>query len=158
MVYANKLIGSFSPSVNNEEDRARIDSYQWRLVDIEGIPFDFEKAKGKVVLVNFWATWCPPCVAEMPSLQELYDDYGDKVAFLFVTNDAKEKVAPFMEEKGYTLPIFHETSKAPDQLVSRSIPATYLIDKEGNIVIDKVGAANWNSDKVRSTIDALLQK
>ena len=110
------------------------------------------------MFINFWATWCPPCIAEMPDLQELYNDYGEKITFLFVTNEDRETVSSFFTKKEYNLPAYQAIQKAPEQLYSRSIPATYLINKQGEIVINKTGAASWNSKKVRSQIDQLLSE
>ena len=105
-----------------------------------------------------WATWCPPCVAEMPSLQDLYNDYKDQVVFVFVTSEGAEKVTPFMEKNNYNLPIYNMMSKEPDLLSTQSIPTTYLINKKGEIVIKKTGAANWNSTKVRNQLDELIKE
>ena len=147
---------SFSPSVIDANERNSLDDYNWQLKNMKGEDYNFNSAKNKVVLVNLWATWCPDCIAEMPSLQALYNDYSQKVEFLFVTNDSKEKVEAFMSKKGFNFPVYNESSKIPSILYSRSIPATYLISKKGEIVISKINAANWNSDTVRNTIDELL--
>ncbi len=149
-------IFSFSPTTIAVEKRPAIQSYNWKLHGVNTESINFESTKGKVILLNFWATWCPPCIAEMPSLQDLYDDYKDKVAFIFLSNEVDEDLYKFMNQKSYEYPIYRSLSEYPKPLVSKSIPGTYLIDKKGNIVIDKVGAANWNSDKVRETIDKLL--
>lgn len=148
---------SFSPSVTNEAERKSLSSYNWNIKkNNEAESIDFNKFKGKVVLVNFWATWCPPCVAEMPSLQNLYNDYGDKIEFVLLANDEKAKVDAFLRKNAYSMPIYFEESNTPDQFKTSSIPATFLIDKKGNIVIDKKGAADWNSRKTREIIDKLL--
>ena len=66
-----------STLIDNDE-RVKITYSNWKLQSDNNTILDFESAKGEVVLINFWATWCPPCIAEMPSLQELYNDYNDK--------------------------------------------------------------------------------
>ena len=96
-----------------------------------------KKKRGKVICINFWATWCAPFVAEMPSLQSLYDSYGDKVTFLFIANDEVETVDTFMQKRGYTLPIYYVDNEVPTALEHSSIPTTYWIDKSGRIVIKK---------------------
>ena len=130
----------------------------WRLMDDSGQAVNFESLAGEVVLLNFWATWCPPCIAEMPALDALYREYGDRVTFVLVSNESPEVVRKFMERKNYVLPSFTPLSVPPDQLQIRSIPRTFLIDREGQIVIDKTGAANWNGTKVRNQLDALLSR
>ncbi|WP_340077423.1 TlpA disulfide reductase family protein [Leptobacterium sp. I13] len=158
-IWVNKAI-AFSPSVIKEEKRRELKTYEWKLRNIQNEKelLDFSKVEGKVVLINFWATWCPPCIAEMPSLQSLYDDYQEEVVFLFVTFEDVEKVEPFLTKRQYNFPVYQPVTKIPRKLRSRSIPATYLIDKEGKIVIDKKGPADWNSSKVRKQIDELLSK
>lgn len=153
----NKVF-SFSPSIIKEEKREQLSTYNWNLVSQSDEKMDFNTMQGEVILVNFWATWCPPCIAEMPSLEALYKDYGTKIKFVLVANDEARKVDKFMLEKGYTMPVYYEESSTPAQLSSSSIPATYLIDKQGNLVIAKTGSADWNSDKTRKIIDELLVK
>lgn len=156
-IFFNKIL-SFSPSVTSEEDRGSIAGYNWSLEQNNKDRKAFSEYKGEVVLVNFWATWCPPCIAEMPSFQELYVDYHDKVNFLFVSSEDHETVRGFLNRKNYTLPAYRPLSQPPEPLNGSTLPTTYLIDKEGNIVIQKVGAADWNSQSVRNTIDELLAK
>ncbi|MFI1770819.1 TlpA family protein disulfide reductase [Thalassobellus citreus] len=144
-----------SVTVNNEK-LTKIDSYNWNLIDENNNIYNFEEAKGKVVFINFWATWCPPCIAEMPSIQKLYEDYNTKVEFIFITNDYYSEINPFLKKNNYTFKVFRPHEAYPEFFNISSIPRTFLIDKEGNVVIDKNGAANWNSEKVRKTIDSLL--
>ncbi len=148
---------AFSPGVESVEDREQISTYQWNLRGVNTSDINFETLKGKVIFVNFWATWCPPCKAEMPMIQKLYNDYKDKVAFVFVTNENRETVQSFFEKNQYHLPVYNAISIPPKELTkSNSIPASYLIDKSGDIVVYKVGAADWNSRKTRMLIDNLL--
>lgn len=156
-VFVSKII-SFSPTELDVEDQVALSHYNWKLNDKEGNVFDFNDTKGKVVLVNFWATWCPPCVAEMPSLQELYDDYGDKIEFLLVAHDEKEKVQEFLLKQGYDFPIYFERDTTYEMFKSENIPTTYVINSTGKIVIEKTGAADWNSKKTRSFLDKLIKE
>lgn len=157
-VFAYKIL-SFTPFVRAESDQTQLENYQWQLKRVsDNKLLNLEETKGKVVLVNLWATWCPPCVAEMPSLQALYTDYKDKVDFLFVSNEKNEKVFPFMQKNNYSFEVYNPVTEIPDELYSRSIPATYLISRKGKIVIEKKGAADWNSTTVRNTIDKLLSE
>jgi len=154
-VMVNRLL-SFSPTELKLEDQKLISNYRWQLISNEGETLNFEAEKGKVIVLNVWATWCPPCVAEMPSFQKLYDDYGDKVTFLFVAHDEKEKVNAFLTKKGYTLPVYYEKSTTPVAFESRSIPITFVISKTGQIIVSETGAADWNSDAFRVSLDSLL--
>ena len=156
-VFLNRGLALISPSIENKENRATLKSYDWKLKDEDGHIFDFENTKGKVVFMNFWATWCPPCIAEMPNIQELYNDYKDKVVFLFVTSDRYREINAFLDKNNYTFKVYRPLNNESSLFDVPSIPRTFLIDKAGSIVIDKSGASNWNSKKVRTVIDSLLK-
>ena len=104
--------------------------------------------KGKVVFVNYWATWCPPCIAEMPTINELYNKYKDDehVAFIMVDvdNDAP-KASAFMQKHGYNLPLYTQTKQVPDSLMNGTIPTTLVFDKQGKLVYKHAGAADYSS-------------
>lgn len=153
----NRLI-AFSPSEISEEKREELDNYNWRLKGMDGEVYHFNETQGQVAVVNLWATWCPPCIAEMPSFQKLYDDYNDKVNFYFVSSEETEALTAFLQKKGYTLPIFQPMSMSPEILQSYSLPTTYVISKTGEIVVNKTGAANWNDDNFRELLDRLLKE
>jgi thiol-disulfide isomerase/thioredoxin len=139
-----------------KEDQVYLNDFNWQLQDRKGQEVNLKTFKGQVIVVNLWATWCPPCVAEMPSFQKLYNDYGDKVIFLFIANDDPDKVDRFLAKNGYELPVFFQTSSAPEAMSSNALPTTYIINSKGSIVASKVGAADWNSNRVRSLLDDQL--
>ena len=148
---------AFSPSIESVKETEKLDTYNWSLNGLNTESLNFNKLEGKVVFVNFWATWCPPCRAEMPMIQKLYNDYNDKVVFIFVTAESKGTVETFFNKNNYNLPVYNSVTMPPAKFTeTNSIPATYLIDKKGNIRINETGAANWNSDKVRNLLDTLL--
>jgi len=151
-VFVSRLF-AFSPSIESEDKREVLSDYNWQLADLEGNPIDFNQYKGKKIVLNFWATWCPPCVAEMPSMQALYNDYKDKAVFLFVANDDDEAIQKFLTKGNYAIPVYRELTLAPKLLQTNSLPTTYIINEKGEIVIDKTGAADWNSDKVRALLE-----
>lgn len=150
-VFLNKII-SFSPSEISEDDRESLKNYNWVLMNEKGDDINFNQSKDKVVIINYWATWCAPCIAEMPSLQELYTEFKDDVDFYFVTNDDPQKVNTFMAKNDYDMPSYRQRSQAPQLLQSSSLPTTYVISKTGEIIMKKIGSANWSSDKVKNTI------
>ncbi len=112
--------------------------------------------KGKVIFINYWATWCPPCIAEMPSLQYLYNEYKDKVVFLFITSDSQKKVTDFYQTKQLMLPTYQLKKTLPKEINSNSLPTTYIIDKQGRIVLETTGASDWSSEKVKSLLDSVI--
>ncbi|MFK5878116.1 MAG: TlpA disulfide reductase family protein [Flavobacteriaceae bacterium] len=143
------------PSI--DDDGAVVANFDWKLKGINTADYDFESAKGKVVFINFWATWCPPCRAEMPSIQKLYTDYGDKVEFVFLTNEMEsDKVNSFLDKNKYSLPAFNSYTNPPKEFNVSAIPATFILNKEGKIVMHAVGAVDWNSDNFRKILDELL--
>lgn len=156
-VFLQKGIALFGPSLESSDDLKKIADYNWLLKDENQEAYNFQSAKGKVVLVNFWATWCPPCIAEMPSMQKLYNDYKDKVEFLFVTSDDFTEVNTFLNENNYTFEVYQPAIQYPEYFDVTTIPRTFLINQSGQIIIDESRSANWNSDKVRMTIDNLLK-
>lgn len=138
------------------DKRETLEDYHWNLVDLNGNQFNFENTRGKVVLVNFWATWCPPCVAELPSMDRLHDAYKDQVVFAFVANDKKDKIQSFLAKREFNLPVYFEASRTPNVLVSRSIPATFILDKSGAIVVREIGAAQWDSEETKELLNQLV--
>ena len=147
-----------NPAIENVDDQQQLSKfdYEWKLVSAEGKQVELSDFSGKVILINYWATWCPPCIAEMPSLQNLYNDYQDKIVFIFLTNDDKSKVDAFIKKRDFTLPVFYQASNAPSKLSTNSLPTTFLIDQNGKILIEEVGASDWNGTSMRAILDKLL--
>src|SRR5690606_9255407 len=125
--------------------------------DLQGNKINLSQSQNKVAIINIWATWCPPCVAEMPSFQKLYNDYGNHVDFYFVSNENAEILKRFIEKNNYTFPVHQPLENEPDALSSKVLPTTFVLDKNGKIVVNRTGAANWNSKEFREQLDILLQ-
>lgn len=146
-----------SPTAINQTGRVKLTS---NVISLKGVinanNTNIKDLEGKVVFINYWATWCPPCRAEMPSLNRLYTDYKDKIAFVFITNESNEDVSPYFEKYGFNFPTYNVTSGVPKELTTSSIPATFILDKQGRLALEKFGPADWNTDKVRETLDNLL--
>ena len=154
-VLVNKIF-SFNPTQLEKENSVTLTNYNWQLTDANGDIANLLDFKNKVVVINIWATWCPPCVAEMPEFQKLYSDYKNKVSFLFIAQDQKIKVDNFLAKKGFDLPVYYENSKTPKALESKSIPKTFIISKNGQLVIAETGVANWNGTVTRNLLDKLI--
>lgn len=115
--------------------------------------------RGKVVFLNFWGSWCPPCVAEMPGIQKLYEAKGKDVAFVLITmKDKPEKFVPFLQEHRYSMPVYEANSLLPKVLIPGSFPTTYIINKKGEVVLKEIRSADWNSLQVNELIDKLLKE
>lgn len=115
---------------------------EFSLTDQNGLSHSISQYRGKVIFLNFWATWCGPCREEMPYIQELYHAYGENqgdVVFLGVSNPGgqetdKEGVISFLEDNGYTFPtVFDETGDVYAYYGISAFPTTFMIDREGNV-------------------------
>jgi thiol-disulfide isomerase/thioredoxin len=148
-----------TPGLMNEENQEILSDldYGWVLAWDQNEPFYFSNARDEVVFLNFWATWCAPCVAELPEIQKLYEKYGDRVAFMLVTNESPEVVKAFMEKHGYVLPVFYMGTTPPQALAHNSLPTTFIISRDGKVVTRKKGAAKWNSRATEKIFEGLLK-
>ena len=128
------------------------------LADLNGLPVGtLSEFRGKVVFLNIWATWCPPCVAEMPDLQRLYDRVqNEHLVYIFLSSDEDpETVRHFMGKRDLKLPVYFPASPLPYSLRTRVIPSTFIIDHEGRIVMQKEGMAKYNTRSFRSALKEL---
>lgn len=118
--------------------------------DGDGKTIDISKQKGKVLFINFWATWCPPCIAEMPSITKLKAEIGDKdILFLMVDVDNNyQKSKEFMDNHKYNLPVYSPAGPIPSDLLSGSIPTTVIVDKEGRVVGRHEGGGDYSRSEV----------
>lgn len=132
------------------------EDWDFRLIDYQGNTVSLSELKDKPVFLNFWATWCPPCIAELPSIQNLYNQFHDKVHFVFISNEEPEVVNRFMKDKGYSLPLYALAGPVPDAFETSTIPTTYVISKSGRLVLYKTGAANWDSRKTIRIMEQLV--
>jgi thiol-disulfide isomerase/thioredoxin len=115
--------------------------------------------KGKVVFVNFWATWCPPCRAEMPSLNALYNQLkdDDRFVFLFINeDDDMNKAKAYLERSSYSLPLMKRVGPVPDEIYSGTLPTTIVLDKKGQVVLKEEGLANYNTKAFIDQLKSLL--
>ena len=125
-----------------------VPAFDFTLTDQYGNEHTLSDYKGKVVFINFWATWCPPCKKELPDIEALYNEYNlnqNEVVFLGITNPStdeypnnqdvgKEEIKDFLDENGYTFPtLFDETGEVLKNYSISAFPTTFIIDKEGNI-------------------------
>jgi len=118
----------------------------WTLLGADGKAFDWSKVGGRLILVNIWATWCPPCRAELPSLASLAanERLKDKLVVLCVSTDDKpEALKSFLDRQKLDLPAFF-APELPSDYVTEGIPATFLLDSDGTLIGSEVGAARWD--------------
>jgi len=144
---------------SNDTLKLTENDYLWQLKSITGEDVNLLKFKEKVLFINFWATWCPPCVGEMPGIQNLFNEFknNEAVQFIILTNEDPEKVKTFLKKYNYTLPFFTSIYKTPDVFETNTIPATYVISSDGKIVVKEFGAANWDGEKSINLIKKLIK-
>jgi len=130
--------------------------YKWNYKTLQGEAVNFESHKGKVVFLNFWATWCPPCVAEFPAIEDLYTQYGNEVEFILISNESASVVESFVQKEAHKAPVYIKNDPFPPLLSPKAFPTTYVISKSGKIVLEKTGAAKWNSESVKTIINKLI--
>ena len=112
---------------------------------------------GEVVFLNHWGSWCGPCRMEMPSIQKLYDKYGDKVKFVMIASERRPGAhVPYIEKEGFTFPVYVMNSPISTEIKAKGFPTTIVLDKTGKIRTNDVGAADWNSPNVHAFLDELL--
>ena len=128
--------------------------------DINGQEVSLSAQRGKVVLVNVWATWCPPCRREMPSMQRLYEKFkGKNFEILAVSIDSEEReaVAPFMRKMNLTFPALLDPGETIRSLYGiTGVPESFIIDKQGILVKKIIGPINWATPEVFQFIQDLL--
>jgi peroxiredoxin len=120
--------------------------------DLNGVKVSLAAYRGKVVMVNIWATWCPPCRQEMPSMQRLYEKFkGENFEILAVSIDSegREAVAPFMRKMNLTFPALLDPGETIRPLYGiTGVPESFIIDKKGIVVEKIIGPANWATPEV----------
>lgn len=127
--------------------------------DEKGNTITLAELKGKVVFINFWATWCPPCIAEMPSiasLKETFKDHKDLVFLMVDVDNNLKKSMKFMSKEKLDLPVHVPASSIPSTLLGSSIPTTVIIDKKGEIVVRAEGGRDYTNPKIIAALKELL--
>jgi len=145
------------PVIEPLSQRAPLFEYR----SLDGNVHRLSELKGKVVVIDFWGTWCPGCVEEMPTLQRLYEVYrsNPRVAFVIVSqNDTPAKVKAFVEKNHLTMPIYYIGSNPPPKPLSPSAwPATYFLAPDGMLRGVHLGGADWSDISVQKYIEHLKQ-
>lgn len=150
--------GIFRPDVSVEETDFIKAEFNMPLITLDGNRTNLREFEGKTIFLNFWATWCPPCIAEMPNIQKLYTDFQDAEDIVFVMlslDEDPEKARAFMERKEFTMPVYFLAGRQPGVYNSTVVPTTYVISPDGYIVTEKRGMANYNTTSFREFLSGL---
>ena len=132
----------------------------FNLKDQYGVVHSLENYKGKVIFLNFWATWCPPCKKEMPDVENIYKEYGENkkdVVILGVNSEKENEVKKFLKDKGYTFPtLIDENSEVMRKYFIQAFPTSFVIDKEGNVYGYVMGGLT--KEQIKQVIEEVLKK
>ena len=160
-------IGLFQPDVSLKNEKM-LDS-QTILKEKTGVLFKDETGnvinlsdlKGKVVFINFWATWCPPCIAEMPSINKLQEKFKDNKDFIVLMVDADnqpDKSIKFMTKRSYNLKVFTPASQIPTEFLGNALPTTIILNKKGKTVFKHEGGADYTNQEFIKFVEILLKE
>lgn len=145
----------FLPKGNGASSTA---DYGWKYFNLDDSKVEFSKFKGKTVFVNVWATWCPPCVKEMPSIARLAANPRLKdVAFVCVSVDEETStVRNFLRGKDWPM-TFLRAHSLPDAFQTEGIPATFIVAPDGKVVFSEVGGMEWDSPENVERLEGLAR-
>ena len=152
-------IGWFKAEIKKEGIEKFPLAATFNFTNTNGITASTADLSGKVIFVNFWASWCPPCRAEMPSIVALYRKLknDNRYVFLFMNeDDDKTKATQFLEKNQYNIPLYNRAGNVPTEIFNGSLPTTIVINKEGKIVLKHEGMAGYNTDGFIKQLKELL--
>ncbi|MDR2204942.1 MAG: TlpA family protein disulfide reductase [Flavobacteriaceae bacterium] len=156
-----KIRDSFFP-IAEIENAVKISDADFDL-DLKGINVPNTNLKtlrnNKLIFLNFWGTWCPPCREEWPTIQKLYESQNTKVDFVLVAmQDEEQDVREFLKKNNYTVPVYIAESPLSDKILPKIFPTTFLLDKTGRILLKEDGSKDWNSKSVHEFINAFVKE
>ena len=144
------------PDISDIESFTKAE-YSLPFYNLNGEQKNLGDFKDSVVFLNIWATWCPPCLEEMPSIQRLYDKVKNTgIVFILISPEEEEIINNYLKKEGYTFDVYLLKEDLPEVFYSGQIPTTYIIDKEGNIVYTHIGYAIWDDESVVKFLEKLI--
>jgi thiol-disulfide isomerase/thioredoxin len=152
-------VGLFKAEIKKDGIENLPENASFSFTDASGKLATTTDLKGKVVFINFWASWCPPCRAEMPSLNELYKKLKDdnRFVFLFINeDDDKTKAIEYLKKNGFAIPLYSRAGDVPSEIFSGTLPTTIVLNKDGRIVMNHTGMAGYNTDGFLKQLKELL--
>jgi thiol-disulfide isomerase/thioredoxin len=125
------------------------------ITDLNGVEIPLKKFEGKVIFLSFWATWCAPCIKEMPSIDSVSSKFEDEVVFILASNEEVENIRQFKEKRPFKLNYVH-IKTSPESLGVYALPATFIFDKNGDLAFEEFDSRNWNSEESFALIKNIL--
>ncbi len=120
--------------------------FDWEIKNLDGAEFDMAAMKGKVVFLTFWSPDCLACLAELPSIQDLYEKMPN-VEFVGISMGDSEELRDCVEARGITFPVYTLAGERPEMFRAGTVPATFIISPEGKVAFQHLGALNWDDER-----------
>lgn len=154
--------GLFNASIDKKDaGTASQVNTDFDFVDEKGNVHNTSSLRGKVVFINFWASWCPPCRAEFPSIETLYTQFKENPDIFFLTINEDNDPAmgkAYLNKELFSIPMYQSNGNVPTEVFSGSLPTTVVLDKNGKIRLHHTGLANYASAKFVKQIEALINE
>jgi thiol-disulfide isomerase/thioredoxin len=149
--------GLIRPDIEFAETNDVHANYDVELETLAGESVSMASMRGQVIFMNIWATWCAPCLAEMPYIQNLFDDVAsDDIVFVMISADESAETARrYIERKGYTFPVYRLRSPLPEPYTSTTLPTTYVISADGELATIHAGMSNVDTAEFRAFLRGL---
>lgn len=161
MLWTGLFNADTSEIANTDGAMLTDDDYRFAMESSDGETVTLSEFRGDVVFVNVWASWCPPCVAEMPTIETLYENVSskDNIRFILLSLDEeRQKAVDFMEGEDFNLPYYFPASGLPGEFRSEYLPTTYIVSKEGQVIYKKEGIADYSSANFAQWMRKLVQE
>jgi thiol-disulfide isomerase/thioredoxin len=150
--------GLIKPTIGHSERENEDFDFSGQFLDVNGDRVGLSQLQGKTIFINLWATWCPPCRAEMPHIEQLFQKLGDRenIAFLMIAlDDDFQKSTRFVQDKGFSFPVVHAAYGLNPSLQSQAIPTTLVVSPEGKVVFYQEGMSNFDTPEFREFLTGL---
>jgi len=156
------MIGFFKPDIPKHDPADQLLPAPAMIVhSLDGKAVDLQQQRGKVVFINFWATWCPPCRAELPAINKLYLKVKDNPEIVFLSVDVDNNLlssSKFLQNNGDSFPVYGGSLVLPHEVYTGNIPTTLVINKKGFVVFNHINRANYADEKFVNYIIALSKE
>lgn len=154
------LTGLFNPKIeSNAPESVKLPPVEFAFANEMGEVQTISSLKGKVVFINFWASWCGPCRAEFPSIQKLYEEFKNdpNVVFLLLNEDSDLSLAKnYLRKEHFTMPFYQTVGPVPSEVYKGILPTTLVLDKNGIIALHHKGFANYGAPKFKEQLSKLM--
>jgi len=151
------LVALVGCSPQKKGEQSAIAASQIRLTDLEGKEVDLAKFEGKTIFVNFWATWCRPCIQEMPSIAALQTQLaGKNIEFFFASDEEVDRIKKFKESRKMDLNFVRIENS--ESLGIQALPTTFIFDGEGNLIFSEVGFRKWDDPTTVEMVTNLINE